>query len=375
MKPDNDQRFQFVADSGKYFIGPKNCAELKERMEARIERLASLEQNSFNVLELRGREMGIIASGGAYQEARKRHPDASVLRLRLAYPLVQADVLRLRDHVVGMELVVFEDGDPVVMRQVQELASRMGFSARQGGSLRHQVSSREYAGRLCPACPHRGVLYALKALGRTVAGDAGCSALASLAPLECVHTHTAMGASIAMAAGMNNVACDDVVALIGDAAFFHSGINALVDAVTRETDLLIVILDNGAAALTGGQLVAGKTDQGAQRANWTELLASLGVQPGNITVTGDIYQRQVLRDHIRCLSGRSGVKVLVVQGSCRHELAGLPDLLACETDNLTLQEWPNACEDCFAIAARVEKAVLVATRLCGACDLCQQTGQ
>jgi indolepyruvate ferredoxin oxidoreductase alpha subunit len=43
------------------------------------------------------------------------------------------------------------------------------------------------------------------------------------------------------------------VALIGDSAFFHSGIPALCNAVRNEGDVLIVVLDNGGTRSTGGQ--------------------------------------------------------------------------------------------------------------------------
>ena len=44
-----------------------------------------------------------------------------------------------------------------------------------------------------------------------------------------------------------------MVALAGDSGFLHTGLNALMDAARAEVPLLVIILDNGTTALSGGQ--------------------------------------------------------------------------------------------------------------------------
>ena len=44
-----------------------------------------------------------------------------------------------------------------------------------------------------------------------------------------------------------------IVATIGDSTFFHSGIPALVNAVSQKARIIVVILDNATTAMTGHQ--------------------------------------------------------------------------------------------------------------------------
>ena len=42
-----------------------------------------------------------------------------------------------------------------------------------------------------------------------------------------------------------------VIAAIGDSAFFHNGVSALINAVYNEADITVLILDNSITAMTG----------------------------------------------------------------------------------------------------------------------------
>ncbi|MFN3822331.1 MAG: thiamine pyrophosphate-dependent enzyme, partial [bacterium] len=108
---------------------------------------------------------------------------------------------------------------------------------------------------LCAGCPHRTVFNALKKLKADVLGDIGCYTLGALEPLEALHACICMGASVGMAAGISKVKGSNrpVVGVIGDSTFLHSGITALLDAVYNSAPLTLIILDNRATAMTGGQ--------------------------------------------------------------------------------------------------------------------------
>lgn len=45
----------------------------------------------------------------------------------------------------------------------------------------------------------------------------------------------------------------DVVAIIGDSTFFHSGLTGLVNAIHNNHNFTLVILDNATTAMTGHQ--------------------------------------------------------------------------------------------------------------------------
>ena len=79
--------------------------------------------------------------------------------------------------------------------------------------------------------------------------DAGCSVLAMNPPYELGLASYGMGASIAVAARSTGVA------LIGDYALLHSGLNALIDVYEKEFPLLCIVMKNNCTAMTGMQPV------------------------------------------------------------------------------------------------------------------------
>jgi indolepyruvate ferredoxin oxidoreductase alpha subunit len=62
-----------------------------------------------------------------------------------------------------------------------------------------------------------------------------------------------MGASVGTAKGAAEAGLKPAVAVIGDSTFYHSGIPSLVDAVSANAAMTLVILDNCTVAMTGGQ--------------------------------------------------------------------------------------------------------------------------
>jgi indolepyruvate ferredoxin oxidoreductase alpha subunit len=95
----------------------------------------------------------------------------------------------------------------------------------------------------------------LRELGAVVAGDIGCYTLAAGEPLKAMDTCLAMGSSIGVAVGMAKAGLKSkpIVATIGDSTLLHGGIPALIDAAYNDSDITVVILDNGTTAMTGGQ--------------------------------------------------------------------------------------------------------------------------
>ena len=371
--PAEAREFEFIPNSGKYFIGPANFRPLKNRMQGRIERLRSLPVSPWNELDLRSKEHGIVACGASYCAVRKAFPDASVLKVGMPYPLCEADVRRLVDHLARRELTIFEQGDPVARLQLLELANVWDFTVNgMDEKASPECGIRPREGRLCPACPHRAILYALKSLNICVMGDAGCSALSSLPPMETVHAHTAMGASIGMATGINSLVQKKLAAVIGDAAFFHSGINAMMNALARGVDLLVVILDNRVAGMTGGQVtVRGRDQRENAHFEWVRLLTGLGFEPGDIAVTSEVFAYGQLRNIIERLYPGPGVKVLVLVGKCAYTRSDFDRLIRQNYEDGTKKKSPVAEMDCPAILSKDDEGFLVATALCKDCTLCE----
>ncbi len=278
----------------KHVMLPANARprhEFVERRLAQLEELAATDR-ALNRIEWGDRTVGVIAGGIAYQYVREVLPEASVLKLAMPYPLPRALVQTFAESVD--ELYVVEELDPFVEQQVRAIgipalgkelfpvtgelspdAVARGFGGiaaddvqavrpeAPGGGTTEEDGA--WASRLpprppvlCAGCGHRGVFYTLSKLGLIVTGDIGCYTLGALSPLDALDTCLCMGASIGMAHGMEaalRLSGDDrqVVGVIGDSTFMHSGITGLINTVYNGGTSTILVLDNGTTAMTGHQ--------------------------------------------------------------------------------------------------------------------------
>jgi indolepyruvate ferredoxin oxidoreductase alpha subunit len=114
----------------------------------------------------------------------------------------------------------------------------------------------------CPGCGHidvyRALNIAMEKYGRgRVFSDIGCYTMGALPPYNAINSCVDMGASITMAVGAADAGLVPAVAVIGDSTFTHSGMTGLLDAVNKRSPVTIIISDNDATAMTGGQIPAG----------------------------------------------------------------------------------------------------------------------
>jgi indolepyruvate ferredoxin oxidoreductase, alpha subunit len=109
------------------------------------------------------------------------------------------------------------------------------------------MEDRGFYRTFCHDCPFKTVLTLLKERDMHMICDAGCSVLGMTPPFELGVASYGMGASIAVAARSTGVA------LIGDYALLHSGLNALVDVYEKNLPLLCIVMKNNCTAMTGKQ--------------------------------------------------------------------------------------------------------------------------
>ena len=112
------------------------------------------------------------------------------------------------------------------------------------------MSERGYA-LVCDDCPFIPLFYALAKVDAPVAGDAGCAIRASRDPYQSVDVVYGLGSSIGVASGFGKKG----IAVIGDYALAHSGLQGLINAIWQKREVLVVLLKNDVAAMTGGQEV------------------------------------------------------------------------------------------------------------------------
>jgi indolepyruvate ferredoxin oxidoreductase, alpha subunit len=109
------------------------------------------------------------------------------------------------------------------------------------------MEDRGYYRTFCRDCPFKGMMTCLKKRNTALICDAGCSVLGMTPPYNLGVASYGMGASIAVAARSTKVA------LIGDYALLHSGLNALIDVYEKRLPMLCIVMSNNCTAMTGKQ--------------------------------------------------------------------------------------------------------------------------
>jgi indolepyruvate ferredoxin oxidoreductase alpha subunit len=203
------------------------------------------------------------------------------------------------------------DGElnPDIVREALGLPRRDGVA----------ISGLTLAGRppqFCAGCPHGDTLHALKlALAgypqTTVTSDIGCYTLGALPPHSAVETCVCMGASIGMAKGAAEAGLHPVVAVIGDSTFLHSGVTPLMDAVSANANMTLVIADNGTVAMTGTQPTV------LPQSQLEKVILGTGVDPDHFHVlaahpkhaerNADVFRREI--EH-------HGLSVIIARREC-----------------------------------------------------------
>lgn len=107
--------------------------------------------------------------------------------------------------------------------------------------------SRGFYRTFCRNCPFIPLFDILKMRGMQVIPDAGCSILAMNPPYRIALASYGLGSAIGVAARSTRVA------LIGDYALLHSGIQSLIDVYEKGLPLLCIVLENQCMGMTGGQ--------------------------------------------------------------------------------------------------------------------------
>ncbi len=258
----------------KYVMVPSYARNRREVVEDRMEKMKVwVEDTPLNRLEIGDQSVGFITGGVVYEYLKLLFPYASFLKLGVSWPI---PLQRIKQFLGSVEqVIVVEELDPIWEREIR--AAGMQVTGRElipgVGELTPDIlkrslhpSSEENLDNvlgthtvprppiMCAGCPHRGVFHVLTELKVPVTGDIGCYTLGAMPPLSAMDTCVCMGASISMAEGMKLAHPESgVVGVIGDSTFIHGGIPPLIDAVYNQTSIVVIILDNGTTAMTGGQ--------------------------------------------------------------------------------------------------------------------------
>jgi len=267
-------------------------AVARRRWKVVIERQKKLEAlsetSSWNKLTKAGKKLGVITCGLALQYYLENLDDfvaakgSAPTHLHVGFYPMPSDKIRSL-YADCDEVLVIEEGYPLVERLLRGIIGldkkitgketgeipydgelspdivrkALGLPANEGLAVK-QLTPPGRPPQLCMGCPHADSYNALKEALKdyplhAVTSDIGCYTLGALPPYNAIETTVDMGASIGMARGAAEVGLKPVVAVIGDSTFYHSGLSNLIDAVSHNTDITVLILDNDTTGMTGAQ--------------------------------------------------------------------------------------------------------------------------
>ncbi len=177
----------------------------------------------------------------------------------------------------------------------------------------------------CTGCPERPIFSAMKLVERElgrhhISADIGCHLFSILPPFNIGNTTMGYGLGAASAAAMNVKAGRRAISVMGDGGFWHNGLTSGVgNAVFNRSDNVILIIDNGYSAATGGQDLPSSLGENPQRSikhSIEKAVRGVGVKwVRTLTRTYDVARmRDTLREALT--TPKNGPKVIVAQSEC-----------------------------------------------------------
>lgn len=365
----------------KAYTDPNSCIMpylAKPKHKETLERLGRIE-DEFNESEFnwyQGPEspsLVIVASGSGVTSSLEAiellglEDSVGVLKLCTLWPFPKQ---LLRKHVLGIpKLLVVEEVDPFVEVHVKEAlfevksGDQMVYGRLSGHipgygeidpnrvvqalssilGLDYEFRSEDYDKEAqaavdsllvsrglawCPGCPHRASFWALGKAVKShekdvyVTGDIGCYTLDVFPEGKCqMNLLHAMGSGVGLASGLGQLARfgydQPVLSICGDSTFFHATIPGLVNAIYNKSNLILMVLDNQATAMTGFQAHPGvgynAVGEAAQKIDIEQLCRALGAE----VVITDAFDMKGTTARIReLLKMDGGVRILLVRRVC-----------------------------------------------------------
>ncbi len=283
------------------------------------------EHTSFNRLTTQSGDVGIISSGypsALVANVLDTRTNVSHLELGMVNPIpfntvrefvkahkrvliVEETEAFIESHLCVLDNVLGKKTGHLPYGQVDVEHIEYALDRINNDTVVKYTDIQTIAGRgvrsICDDCPYMPLYHILHDLDVMVAGDLGCSVRSAPAPLEAVDTGFALGSSIAVACGFEKKG----IAVIGDFGLAHSGIVGLINAVHCGFDVVVIVLQNEVAAMTGGQNVPDLTN--VVRAEVADV-SSFDIDTG---VDGTLLEL------INKKLGKRGVSVIFVKGKCR----------------------------------------------------------
>ncbi len=369
-----------VRDTSRIVLPPASYLHEKEKIEKRWPAAVRfIEQHQLNELfDGDAGDIGIVIQGGMYNttlRALEIFGLADVFGasriplyiLNVTYPLIGTEFERF---CAGKKaILIVEEGQPEFIEQaVNTILRRAGIETRIEGksvlpmageytgavvkdglrkflrahrpdllqeppaagraSVAKQALTGQVHGRppsFCTGCPERPIFAAIKLVERElgphhVSCDIGCHLFSILPPFNIGNSTMGYGLGGAGAAVLSASRAKRAIALVGDGGFWHNGLASSVgNAVFNKNDNVMIVVDNGYSAATGGQDVLSSAAANLRRATRNPIekaVRGVGVKwVRTLTRTYDIARmRDTLKEALT--TAVEGPKVIIAQSEC-----------------------------------------------------------
>ena len=178
----------------------------------------------------------------------------------------------------------------------------------------------------CTGCPERPIFTAIKMLEkelgpRHISCDIGCHLFSILPPFNVGATTMGYGLGWAGASAFNTPETEHrTMAIMGDGGFWHNGLTSGVgNAVFNQTDNVLLVVDNGYSAATGGQdVLSSKAINPIRSTNNPIEKAVKGVGVDWVKTVTHTYSLDQMRGALReaLTTSSKGPKVVIAQSEC-----------------------------------------------------------
>jgi indolepyruvate ferredoxin oxidoreductase alpha subunit len=366
-----------VRDTNRIVLPPMNFLHEREKTQIRwpaaIRFIQERQLNEFFPGNGRYDDLGIIVPGGTYNTLIRAlavagyaddfgNSDIPIYVLNVTYPLVDSEVASFCSG--KRAVLIAEEGQPEF---IEHALSSMLFKARsstrlvgkemlpRAGEYTAQVLfdgidqfMQAFAGRspakvavvqpapeladlprrvpgFCTGCPERPIFTAMKLLMREtgeihVSCDIGCHLFSILPPFHIGNTTMGYGLGWAAAAAFNSPEPGKrTISVMGDGGFWHNGLTSGVgNAVFNRNDNILVLVDNGYSAATGGQDILSSLAFNRSRSTKHKIrnaLQGIGVTWQRTVRTYDVPKMlKTLREAMN--TDVKGPKVIIAESEC-----------------------------------------------------------
>src|SRR5882757_2860088 len=177
----------------------------------------------------------------------------------------------------------------------------------------------------CTGCPERPIFAAMKLVERElgthhVSADIGCHLFSIFPPFNVGAPTMGYGLGWAGASALNVKAGKRAISMMGDGGFWHNGLTSGVgNAVFNKSDNVLIIVDNGYSAATGGQDIPSSFHPSATRHTQNSIETAVrGIGVTWARTINNTYDVALMRETLKeaLTTTEKGPKVIIAHSEC-----------------------------------------------------------